>query len=131
MEICMWFCYVLKCMHSLINDIFIKTVSLCMAIIFIYVFSQTGMGLHIVHLLVPNLRPLILGSKIPNFYTNDTTKKFLNFWTQKKFAIIYLKIKQRPNIRVFCLKYANGIANIEDLDQADPLFAMTYLSENL
>ena len=46
----------------------------------------------------------------------------------------------RSNLRVFCEKDANGIANSEDPDQIAPpgtvrsgstLFTLTYLSENL
>ena len=47
---------------------------------------------------------------------------------------------KRPNLKVFCQKHANGIANSEDPDQTTPLgavwsesalFTQTYLSENL
>ena len=47
---------------------------------------------------------------------------------------------KRPNLKVFCQKHANGIANSEDPDQTSPLgavcsgsalFAQTYLSKNL
>ena len=39
------------------------------------------------------------------------------FGRQIKFAVIYLKFKQRPNLSVFCQKDENGIANSEDPDQ--------------
>ena len=69
------------------------------------------------------------------------TVKFLNFGTPEKFAVIYLKFKQRgQSLRVFRLTDANGITNSEDPDQTanlgavwsgSALFAQTYLSENL
>ena len=38
-----------------------------------------------------------------------------------KFAVIYLIFQtKRPNLRVFCQKDANGIANSEDPDQTAP-----------
>ena len=46
--------------------------------------------------------------------------KFLNFWMSEKFAVIYLNIKKRPNLRVFRQKDANGIANSEDPDLTAP-----------
>ena len=53
------------------------------------------------------------------------TVKFLNFRTPENFAIIYLKFKEkRPNLCVFLLKEANGIANSEDPDQTAPLGAV-------
>ena len=45
------------------------------------------------------------------------TVKFLNFGTQKLFAVNLPKIQtKRPNLRVFRQKDANGIANSEDPD---------------
>ena len=52
------------------------------------------------------------------------TVKFLNFQLQKNFAVIYLKFKQRPNLRVLCQNDANGIANSEDPDQTAPVGAV-------
>ena len=58
----------------------------------------------------------------------------------EKFAVIYLKFKQRGQTIGYFVKNANGIANCEDPDQTAPrgavrsgsaLFAQTYLSENL
>ena len=54
----------------------------------------------------------------------ETTIKFLNFSMPEQFAVIYLKFKQRPNLRVFRQKDANGIANSEDTDQTAPLGAV-------
>ena len=50
------------------------------------------------------------------------TVKILNFRTQET-AVIHLKFKQRPNLKVFHQKYANGLANSDDPDQAAPLRA--------
>ena len=51
-----------------------------------------------------------------------STVQFLNFQTSENFAVIYLKFKQRAqNLRVFCQKDANEIANSEDPDQTAPL----------
>ena len=63
------------------------------------------------------------------------TVKFLNFRTPENLAVIYLEFKTKwPNLRVFCQKDANGIANSEVPDQTAPrgsaLFAQTNLSEN-
>ena len=52
------------------------------------------------------------------------TVKFLNFGMPEIFAVIYPKFKQRPNLRVFCQKHANGTANSEDPDQTAPLGAV-------
>ena len=51
--------------------------------------------------------------------SHHTTVKFLNFWTPKIFAVIYLKFIQRGETLkfFFCQNDANGIANSEDLDQ--------------
>ena len=67
--------------------------------------------------------------KVPKF--SDARKLFCNL----------SKIQtKRPNLRVFCQKDANGIANSEDPVKTAPLgavssgsalFAQTYLSENL
>ena len=48
---------------------------------------------------------------------SQTTVKFLNFQTPENFAVIYLKLKKRPNLRVFHQKDANGIANSETLSR--------------
>ena len=48
------------------------------------------------------------------------TVKILNFPTPENFAVIYLKFNERPNLRVFLQKDANGIANSEDPDQTEP-----------
>ena len=50
---------------------------------------------------------------------------FLNFRTPESFAVIYLKIQTKtPNLRIFCQKDANGIANSVDPDQTAPLGAV-------
>ena len=46
--------------------------------------------------------------------------KFLIFRTPENFAVIYLKFKQRPKLRVFYQNDANGLANSEDPDQTAP-----------
>ena len=68
---------------------------------------------------------------------SENTVKFLKFGTPKNFAQVCcnppkIQIK-RPNLRVFCKKDANGIANSEDPDQTAPLalLAKTYLYKNL
>ena len=53
------------------------------------------------------------------FFLKSNTVKFLNFWTPENFAVIKLKFK-RPNIRVFCQKDTNGIANSVEPDQTAP-----------
>ena len=51
------------------------------------------------------------------------TIKVLNFRTPK-ILLQSPKIQtKRPNLKVFCLKHANGIANSEDPDQTAPLGA--------
>ena len=52
-----------------------------------------------------------------------TNIKFLNFQMSENFAVIYLKFRKRPNLRVFHQKDANEIANSEDPDQTAPLGA--------
>ena len=53
------------------------------------------------------------------------TVKFLNFRTPEKFAVIYLKFKQKAQtLGYFVKKNANGIANSEDPDQTAPLGAV-------
>ena len=49
------------------------------------------------------------------------TVKFLDFQTQETSLKIQTK---RPNLKVFCQKHANGIANSEDPDQTAPLGAV-------
>ena len=46
------------------------------------------------------------------------TVKCLNFGTPEIFAVLYLKCKQRPKLRVFFQNSANGIANSEHPDGA-------------
>ena len=48
------------------------------------------------------------------------TENVLNFRTQEKFAVIYLKFKQIGQILGYCQNDANGIANSEDPDQTAP-----------
>ena len=62
---------------------------------------------------VKNLKKLICYRKVPKFL--DTRK-----------PLLYLpKIQtKRPNIKVFCQKDANKIANREDPDQTAPLGAV-------
>ena len=49
------------------------------------------------------------------------TIKFLNFWTLRNICCNLPKTQtKRPNLRVFRLKDANGIANSEDPDQTAP-----------
>ena len=67
--------------------------------------------------------------------------KVPKFSEARKLSCNLPKMKTKsPNLRVFCQKDANGIANSEDPDQTAPLgavsswsalFAWTYLSENL
>ena len=45
------------------------------------------------------------------------TIKFQNFHMPENSAVIDLKFKQRPNLRVFRQKDANGVANSEDPHQ--------------
>ena len=53
------------------------------------------------------------------------TVKFLNFSDARKLCCNIPKIQEkRPNLRVFCHKDANGIANSEYLDQTAPLGAV-------
>ena len=53
------------------------------------------------------------------------TVKFLNFGTPENFATIYLKFKQKSQIKgYFVKKYANEIANSVDSDQTAPLGAV-------
>ena len=55
----------------------------------------------------------------------SATINFLNFWMPENFAVIYLKFNtMEPNLCVFRLKDANGIANSEDPDQTAPLGAV-------
>ena len=51
-------------------------------------------------------------------------RKIPKFSDPKNCAVIYLKFKQRPNLREFRQKGANGIANSEDPDQTAPLGAV-------
>ena len=48
-------------------------------------------------------------------------RKVPKFSDARNFAVIHLKFKQRQNLKVFCKKYASGIANTEDPDQTAPL----------
>ena len=49
-------------------------------------------------------------------------RKVPKFWDARKLNCNSPKIQtKRPKLRVFCQKYANGIANNEDLDQTAPL----------
>ena len=60
-------------------------------------------------------------------YSYRKVPKFLDV---RKLCCNLPKIQEkRPNLRVFCQKDANEIANSEDPDQT-ALFAQTYLSEN-
>ena len=49
--------------------------------------------------------------------------KVPKFWDARNFAVILTpKIQtKKPNLKVFCQKHANGIANSEDPDQTAPL----------
>ena len=38
------------------------------------------------------------------------------------FAVLYLKFKQRPNLKIFCQNGADGKANSEDPDQTAPIY---------
>ena len=52
-------------------------------------------------------------------------RKVPKFSDARNFAVIHLKFKQkRLNLKVFCQKHANGIANSEDQDQTVPLGAI-------
>ena len=48
------------------------------------------------------------------------TVMFLNFQTPENFGVIYLNFIQRPNLRVFHQKDANGIANSAEPNQTAP-----------
>ena len=51
-----------------------------------------------------------------------STVKFLNFRTPENFCCNLPKIQtKRPNLLIFRLEDANGIANSEDPDQTAPL----------
>ena len=56
--------------------------------------------------------------------TKTNTVKFLNFRMSENFAVIYEIQTKRPNLRVFCQKDGNGIANSEDPGQTAPLEAV-------
>ena len=77
---------------------------------------MSGMGVDIMQML----------SKAQQEYnTVSFTVKFLNFETPEIYGVIYLKFKERgQNMKVFCQKDANGIANSEDPDQTAPLGAV-------
>ena len=69
--------------------------------------------------------------KVPNF---SDARNFAQCCNSPKIRT------KRPNLKVFCQKHGNGIANSEDPDQTatlgavrsgSALFAQTYLSENL
>ena len=52
-------------------------------------------------------------------------RKIPKFWDSRNLGCNLPKNQtKRPNLRVFCPKDANGIANIEDPDQAAPLGAV-------
>ena len=52
-------------------------------------------------------------------------RKVPKFSDARNFAVLHLKFKQkRPNLKVFCQKHTNGIANSEDPDQTAPLGAV-------
>ena len=64
--------------------------------------------------------------------TQNVYHKVPKFSDARKLCCNLPKIQtKRPNPKVFCQKHANGIANSEDPYQTAPLFAQTYLSENL
>ena len=52
-------------------------------------------------------------------------RKVPKFWDARKLGCYLPKIQtKQPNLRVFCQKDANGIANSEDPDQTAPLGAV-------
>ena len=52
-------------------------------------------------------------------------RKVPKFRTQENLAVSNLKFKTKmPNLKVFCQKHVNGIANSEDPDQTAPLGAV-------
>ena len=62
---------------------------------------------------------------IPHYKDMRCTIKLLNFSDTKKLFCNLPKIQtNRPNLRVFHQKDANGIANSEDPDQTAPLGAV-------
>ena len=69
--------------------------------------------------------------------TSPNAVKFLIFGRKKLCCNSHKIQTKRPNLKVFCQNYANGIANSEDPDRTAPLgsgsalFAQTYLSEKL
>ena len=58
--------------------------------------------------------------------------KLPKFSDTKNYCCKLPKIQtKQPKLRLFCQNGAKGIANSEDPDQTAPLFAQTYLSENI
>ena len=58
---------------------------------------------------------------VPHSYAYvRNTIKFLNFQTQDICCNSPKIQTKRPNLKVFCQKHANGIANSEDPDQTAP-----------
>ena len=53
--------------------------------------------------------------------TEVSYHKVPKFSDARNFPVIHLKFKQRSNLKVFCQKHANGIANSEGPDQTAPL----------
>ena len=48
---------------------------------------------------------------------NVAYRKVPKFSDARNFAVVHLEFKQKsPNLKVFCQKHANGIANSEDPD---------------
>ena len=57
-----------------------------------------------------------------------TSVKFLNFWMPEKRCCTVPKIQTKgPNLRVFCQKVANGIANSENPEQTDPRSSLIWV----
>ena len=82
---------------------------------FIYLFNYRGYGGKFKFLtFICHVSYQSIGEK-------QITVTFLNFRTAENIAVICQKIQTtRPNLRVFCQKDANGIANSEDPDQTAP-----------
>ena len=59
---------------------------------------------------------------------NVTYRKGPKFSDARNFAVIHLKFKQKiPNLKVFCQKHANGIANSEDPDKTAPRSSLIWV----
>ena len=67
----------------------------------------------------------VQGGSVHKYSPNNSARLFIfivsyrkipKFLDVRNFAVIHLKFKQRPKLRVFRQNHANGIANSEDSD---------------